>query len=402
MMRFPSRDPIRFVVRGCSLTFVAIALASCSGDDAASPADSATSESGQVVTGSEAPSESGATTASPTSDDATSTGGTATSSASESEGGSQGTDTGEEQDPTTVTITGKGFGTKRRPGPLLFDDFESGAPGAGIENQPAVIGTWQTGTGSEGPAYTDEVVRTGASASKNAFTPSSTNSSLAQNLEFSVAYLDYWTYIEPLDASPEGFTRNFKPFRFYGQSDNLQAGTTTLSGNTAAIVYFDIVNTEDGFTEWIEGYPVGTWLHLQFWLRLNDDGQSNGVVRLRVDDVDSGASDLWLRPGDTPLDQVRIGHYWACDGVGEWPYDNPGANIYIDDVYFDDTWARVEVGDAPEYANVMRREIQIPTSWTDTEITFELSPGTLPSGPAWAFVLGPDDSVLASKEIAIP
>lgn len=363
-----------------SLVLAALAVVSCDGADS----------DGDGGSGGDEPSSTSSTGG----PGATTSGsGSTTSGQSSSSSGSGG---GE-----TISISGTGFGVKATPGPVVFDDFEGGAVGAPTENQPAAVGAWQTGAGSAVPIYSDEVVRAGARSCKNAFDSTNYNVSLAQNLDFTVAYLDYWTYVEPLDASPEGFSRNWKPFRLYGDSDTLQAGTTTLNGNSAAIAYFEN-SMGNGVTEWFGGYPTSGWFHIQAWLRLNDDGQQNGTIRVRVDDSAAGATGVALRTGNAPMNQVRIGHYWATDGVDGWPYENPGANVYLDDVYFDTTWARVEVGDAADYAATQHREIQIVESWTDTEITFTLSRGTLPAGPAWAFVIGEDDSVLATAPITIP
>jgi len=301
----------------------------------------------------------------------------------------------------SITISGTGFGTKAQAGPVLFDDFESGTTGNQLENQAATIGKWQTGAGSANPVYTDSVVRSGARACKTPFTATDYNSSLCLNLDFTVAYLDYWTYVAPLDALPHGFSRNWKPFRLYGASDGIQSGITSLSGNQNGIAYF--LDTAGGVdvTKWIAGYPVGTWFHIQYWLRMNDLGVSNGAVRVRIDEQKAGASSIVLRKTNAPMDQLRIGHYWATDPVAEWPYSNSGASVYVDDVYFDTSWARVELGDAADYAATKHREIQIVTSWSDSAVSFVPRRGTLPPGPAWAFVIGEDDSVLATEAVTL-
>ena len=108
-----------------------------------------------------------------------------------------------------------------------------------------------------------------------------------------------------------------------------------------------------------------------------------------------------MRGDNAPLDQVRIGHYWATDGISGWPHDNSGANVYVDDVYFDTTWARVEVGDAATYAASTHREIQIVTAWSDTAVSFTPRRGTLPAGPAWAYVIGSDGNVLATQAVTL-
>jgi hypothetical protein len=227
------------------------------------------------------------------------------------------------------------------------------------------------------------------------------NASLAINADVQVAYLDYWTRVVPASAAPEQFSRNWKPFRFYGADDALQSGITSLSGNEAGIVYFSDADNGNDFTEWTAGFPVDAWFHVQAWIRLNDVGQANGTLMAIVGDQTAGTTGADLRGQDVPLEQLRIGHYWATDGVPEWPYENEGADVFIDDVYFDRSWARVEVGNAPTYEAATHREIQLVTAWSDTAVTFTPRRGTLPAGQAWAYVIGEDGSVQATEEIVL-
>lgn len=379
------------MMRAGFLGLLALALAGCgdSGDDA----------SGSGGSG------SGGTSSGGTSSGGTSSGGSSGSGGAAT-GGSGGTSTGGggsggSTPQGAITISGSGFGTKANAGPILFDDFESGTAGAKTENQPAKIGDWQSGAGSEGPVYSDAMVRVGSRSAVNPFTPDLYNSSLSINLDFTVAYLDYWTYVEPLDTGTGSFSRNWKPFRMYGENDQLQSGTTTLSGNQSAIAYFSDQGDGVDFTEWFDGYPVGAWFHVQYWLRMNDVGSQNGMFRVQIDDVTAGQSGVTLRTQDRKLSQVRIGHYWATDGVSEYPYENSGANVYVDDVYFDTTLARVEIGNDADYTKTTHREIQIVTSWSDTAVSFVPQKGTLPVGPAFAFVIGEDDQVKASQAITL-
>jgi len=102
------------------------------------------------------------------------------------------------------------------------------------------------------------------------------------------------------------------------------------------------------------------------------------------------------------MNQVRIGHYWATDSVSGWPHTNPGADVYVDSVYFDTSWARAELGDAADYESCAHREIQLVTAWSDSEVTFTLLRGSLLAGPAWAFVIDETDTVRASAELTLP
>ncbi|MFH1587628.1 MAG: hypothetical protein ABID38_07260 [Candidatus Diapherotrites archaeon] len=53
-----------------------------------------------------------------------------------------------------------------------------------------------------------------------------------------------------------------------------------------------------------------------------------------------------------------------------------GTINYFDDVYLDNSWARIELCDQPSYSDRQKCEIQIPELWSETEITFQANQGT--------------------------
>src|SRR5690606_18426184 len=71
-----------------------------------------------------------------------------------------------------------------------------------------------------------------------------------------------------------------------------------------------------------------------------------------------------------------------------WNDDNLDEDFYsMDYVYIDNTWSRVMIGNAPNYDDCTVREIQVPTSWTNTEISVTTNPASLPSGTAYLYVI---------------
>ena len=56
----------------------------------------------------------------------------------------------------------------------------------------------------------------------------------------------------------------------------------------------------------------------------------------------------------------------------------PGSYIWVDDIYIDDTWARVVIGNKPVYADCTQIEIQIPTTWDNDkgEIAITINQGS--------------------------
>lgn len=71
---------------------------------------------------------------------------------------------------------------------------------------------------------------------------------------------------------------------------------------------------------------------------------------------------------------------------GDGPPD--GTNIYMDNLYMDNTWAHVIIGNASTLAASTQREIQIPTAWADGSITVQVNRGNFgASASAWLYVI---------------
>lgn len=70
-----------------------------------------------------------------------------------------------------------------------------------------------------------------------------------------------------------------------------------------------------------------------------------------------------------------------------------GTVVYMDDIYADDTWARVVVGNASTLAASTVREIQPMTAWGASSITVSLNRGSFgPTESAWLFVIDSSDA----------
>jgi hypothetical protein len=69
-------------------------------------------------------------------------------------------------------------------------------------------------------------------------------------------------------------------------------------------------------------------------------------------------------------------------------YRNDGHfELFIDDVYVNNTQARIELGNDSTYVNCSKKEIQIPSTWSNNSIQFTLNRGQLPNGKAYLYVL---------------
>jgi hypothetical protein len=200
-----------------------------------------------------------------------------------------------------------------------------------------------------------------------------------------------------VDASPNSSTEFFIFVRrFFGDSnffsgvtnykfmrqDQLPGGftdlvTTYLNGDGTMIVVNEGSNSAGPGADgkyFDPGFPP-----LQSW-NIEEYQFSQGTL-----DVKDASYIFWLN-GVVQANWTFIGRTSTYPGIWQvfdvqnfWSGAAPpsGAFVYLDDFYFDTTWARVMVGDQPTFDRSTHREIQIPTAWSDTSITVTLNQGTL-------------------------
>ena len=88
-----------------------------------------------------------------------------------------------------VVIRGLNFGFKVTAAPVIWDDFEGGTDGLVLEDQPAQIGRWERGVGSDNVFYSTANPRTGKLSSHHDFVKNF-NASLAKNMTVKRLYMD--------------------------------------------------------------------------------------------------------------------------------------------------------------------------------------------------------------------
>src|ERR1700683_316468 len=86
----------------------------------------------------------------------------------------------------------------------------------------------------------------------------------------------------------------------------------------------------------------------------------------------------------------------------------PGTFQYIDSIYVDDTRQRIIVSTEPNWrtqvssGSTAEREVQIPVTWSDSQIEFIARQGSLPSfAGKYLYVIGEDGSPVSTKGFAI-
>jgi len=121
--------------------------------------------------------------------------------------------------------------------------------------------------------------------------------------------------------------------------------------------------------------PKNTWVLFQWQFSDGDVNASNGTVKWWINGkLAISKNNLMTRSssGGTNYKRVSLAGFYNSWG------NSPNSTAYIDDVYVANSWARVELGNAPTYDACTLREIQIPSVWTGTAITIRLNQGAFP------------------------
>ena len=100
---------------------------------------------------------------------------------------------------------------------------------------------------------------------------------------------------------------------------------------------------------------------------------------------------LHLRDSATNEDITDMSIQGVADNDASFPTTN---TFGLDDIYVDNTWARVMIGNAPTWAASTVHDIEIPTAWSGNSISVVLHNDSLPNfSGAYLYVFDSNGSV---------
>ena len=89
-----------------------------------------------------------------------------------------------------------------------------------------------------------------------------------------------------------------------------------------------------------------------------------------------------------------LGWYLANTAAGS------SVDIFFDDIYVDNSWRAIYIGNNANWDNVTHWEIQLPTAWSATSITATLNAGTFTSdSTTYLFVIDSDGTASSGYQI---
>lgn len=296
-----------------------------------------------------------------------------------------------------VVITGAGFGSKAVPGPLLWEDFEEGVNGVSID-QVTTKGWTVSAPEGNSVTYSDEHNRPGSTlCSKHDMQRGTLGANAARLIsptqqELDRVYLSFWVRIsmgDPVPGDPDYPERQLKLWRVI-DADTDSWGYRTFKSqhwiytNGSRSAYYQMDRPSPQSLYFIAP-PNPSWYRIEFQGLQSAAGVSNGSVEVwRTEQSGPMHKTIERLNFMTTEDSLR----WRRFVLGEG-YTSGYANgaTYFDNVYLDNSWSRVLIGDASTYSACTVRENQIPSAWGDDSITVSVNPGSLGEGTAYLYVV---------------
>lgn len=287
-----------------------------------------------------------------------------------------------------VTISGSGFGAKSPAAPLFWADFEEGSDGAVIGN-PA-IGSWFSTLGYE--VYDDSLSYGGTMSAKIDRYAGHSGDTFMMNLNGpkQIAYINGQVAINPVSAL---LAENGKFMRL-NPAKNEASGTCGVPGYIYGAPNIQVGCERGSTTLWVRAnaaenpitclksmnstvFPGSDGQFVTFEMAgiIGTEGVADGYAMVRIGSHYDERSSFQTNcdPGTDPS--------W-CDGYYTgWMLSylsieqNPLVSNWWDNLYADDTLARVVIGDATTLAGCSVIDPQIPSAWSATSISVEFNQG---------------------------
>ena len=321
------------------------------------------------------------------------------------------------------------FGTKSPAAPILWEPFNTGANGdtldvampdwshEGTYDAYCVVGG-VTGNQRIGATISSTQYHSGGLSVMNSTERCGfdTNSFLFSDRHTSEIFVSYWWRTDNADlGSDAGLIKLSRVGSVSeaagGMGNNYNgAGTFGISGMMPAasadpyfLYNYDDVEVNMGtspghycdipWNEWcrIDTYSlVGTADtadgNMSWWITAesgNDSFENDGIVTM-------------TEGKEYTYDSFLLGLMYANnDESGDF-------ELYLDDLYIDDTLSRVEIGNNSVFEDCTHREIQIPTAWAADEITVTVNQGSFAAADtAYLFVVDADGAVSDGYQVVI-
>jgi hypothetical protein len=293
---------------------------------------------------------------------------------------------------SSMTISGSSFGSKGGTNsnkPLIWADFESDFNPSSLGHITAFSGNNNLSRNVGGTQYG----LSGANAIGTRSTGVRAFSFILDTHTFTTVYMTGKRRWSAVNSS------NMKVFRIWNDNASSMAASTVLDG----VAYDEDCTTQDNrfqsFTLTANVWRMEEFQWKKSTANAGDLTSGNGTYRWT-------ANGSVLQEHDGTLCSELAANYGLGNGmeiIDTFDTNDElanGTNIWFDDLYVDNTWAHVIVGNASTLAASTVREVQIPSAWSDTSITVTVNRGGFgESGTAYLYVVDSNNVVSAGHAL---
>lgn len=287
---------------------------------------------------------------------------------------------------TPIVLSGTGFGTKATPAPRVWETFADGLLSTLLADHGGMV--YSNGDNLR-HAYSGFNARADfAAAAENGdgyYFRYRGGAAPKWFVQYWVKPGANWQWGTGQYGEADMNVANVKLFRLYPIGDrNYSNAGYSLHGFDGGGVLRFVENGVETYLD-VDGrswFTPNVWHNVQVSFGENSGvDQPDGTMQLWVDGVlrDSTTTLITNASVDGPAIDKRP---YIIGWFNSWPEAKVGTSMYayFSDIYVDDTWARVELGNANTYAACTRREMQIPTVWSDSTVTIEANQGAFVTG----------------------
>jgi hypothetical protein len=203
-------------------------------------------------------------------------------------------------------------------------------------------------------------------------------------------YVSWWLKMSANPIPPDG-NHSSKFIRAGNSAHQQDPNVETFSWTQQQSYIYDGNYLADdwlnnGQTDW--AITPNQWNFLEVWF-----DNTAKTYTIKVDGNTKVNASSWAG-GNFNFDYVWL---IGFDAGGNAP---PTLTLWTDDIYIDNTFSRVMIGDASTYASSTHFEMQPPTAWSSSSITVSLNQGSFADGStAYVYVIDANGNVSAGNPI---
>lgn len=293
-----------------------------------------------------------------------------------------------------LVISGTSFGAKSTPAPLTWENFNDGVLSSSLTPHGTIIYNNADNLRHQfalknaradfkvpGPGSTGHFFEYGGSTAPQWF------------VQYWVKLASNWHWGAGTSTSSDAGLSNVKFFRLFptGSRGYSNVGFAMAGWESGAVHRFVETASPDTYLAgdaWA-WFTLNVWHNVQVQYSENSGvDQNNGTLRLWIDGVPRDSTTTLntnVGSNGTAVNKrpYIIGFFDAWPTSAATPM-----YAYYSDIYVDNTWARVEIGDASTYAASRHLEVQIPTAWANGSITTTINQGSFAVGStAYLYVI---------------